>query len=120
MRLFAVAFALVTLAIPASAADVQVASTEVGEVLADGQGMTLYTFDKDAPGTSNCTGTCAENWPPMPAEGEISGEYSVVERPDGIEQLAYQGQPLYRWIKDKEPGQVTGDGVNGVWHAAKP
>jgi len=101
-------------------AEAQVAATDIGQVLADPSGMTLYTYDNDQPGTSTCYGPCAENWPPMPAEGQVSGDYSIVSRTDGTDQLAYQGKPLYRWVKDKEPGQVSGDGVNGVWHAARP
>ncbi|MCB1351011.1 MAG: hypothetical protein KDK11_21085, partial [Maritimibacter sp.] len=31
-----------------------------------------------------------------------------------------KGMPLYTWVNDTAPGDVTGDGVNGVWHLAKP
>jgi predicted lipoprotein with Yx(FWY)xxD motif len=27
------------------------------------------------------------------------------------------GKPLYTWMKDAKPGDVTGDFVRGVWHA---
>ena len=95
--------------------------TGAGEVLADANGMTLYIFDKDGEGESACYDTCAQNWPPLPASAaEAGGDYSVVERKDGTQQLAYKGRPLYLWVKDASPGDTSGDGVNGVWHVARP
>jgi predicted lipoprotein with Yx(FWY)xxD motif len=95
-----------------------------GGTLVNGAGMTLYTFDKDpmAGGKSVCNGQCAINWPPLMAEGSASasGDYTVVARDDGSKQWAYKGKPLYLWIKDQKPGDKTGDGVNNVWHVAKP
>ncbi|MGH8806837.1 MAG: COG4315 family predicted lipoprotein [Noviherbaspirillum sp.] len=87
-------------------------------------GMTLYVFDRDAAGSgkSVCNGPCATNWPPLMADGSVKagGDYSVVTRDDGKKQWAYKGKPLYTWIKDQKPGDKTGDGVNNVWHIAKP
>ena len=60
------------------------------------------------------------SWPPVAAEGNVSGDYSVVTRDDGAKQLAYKGKPLYLWVKDTKPGDKTGDGFNNVWHVAKP
>ncbi len=99
---------------------VKVMQTDAGAVLTDAKGMTLYIFDKDTTGMSACYDKCAENWPPLPASGDMSGDWSVVERTDGIQQLAYKGQPLYLWVKDTKPGDVTGDGFKDVWHVAKP
>jgi predicted lipoprotein with Yx(FWY)xxD motif len=83
-------------------------------------GMTLYTFDKDANGKSMCNGKCAENWPPLMATGPVSGDYSVVTRDDGGKQVAYKGKPLYYWVKDKKPGDMSGDGMlNNNWHVAR-
>ncbi len=92
-------------------------------VLVGPNGMTLYTFDRDtaSSGKSVCNGPCATNWPPLTAEGQAAGgDYGVVTRDDGSKQLAYKGKPLYYWVKDTKPGDKTGDGVNQVWHAAKP
>ncbi len=93
-------------------------------VLAGPNGMTLYTFDKDAAGSgkSVCNGTCATNWPPLMAAAtdKASGDYSIVTRDDGKMQWAVKGKPLYYWIKDSKPGDMTGDGVNKVWQVAKP
>ncbi len=90
--------------------------------LTNAAGMTLYTFDRDQAGNgkSVCNGQCAINWPPVMAGSEAAaGDYSAVTRDDGNKQLAYQGKPLYLWIKDQKPGDKTGDGVNNVWRVAK-
>ncbi|MCA0304477.1 MAG: hypothetical protein LCH95_18880 [Proteobacteria bacterium] len=86
-------------------------------------GMTLYTFDKDAPGKSNCNGPCATNWPPalVADGGKAAGDWTIVTRDDGLKQWAYKGKPVYAWVKDTKPGDTTGDGfLNGAWHVAKP
>ncbi|HEY8606048.1 MAG TPA: hypothetical protein VIM12_02900 [Noviherbaspirillum sp.] len=89
-------------------------------VLVGSNGMTLYTFDKDADGKSMCNGKCAENWPPLIADNTVPpGDFSVITRDDGKKQVAYKGKPLYYWVKDQKPGDRTGDGVNNVWHVAK-
>lgn len=92
-------------------------------VLTDAAGMTLYTFDKDtAAGKSACNGPCAKNWPPLMARAgdKAQGDYSIVTRDDGSLQWAYKGKPIYTWVKDSKPGDKTGEGVNNVWHVAKP
>ncbi len=94
-------------------------------MLAGANGMTLYTFDKDAAGSgkSVCNGPCAANWPPFyVADGQMaSGDYSIVTRDDGKKQWAFKGKPLYYWSKDQKPGDMTGDGfLNNAWHVAKP
>jgi len=88
----------------------------------DGHEMTLYTFDNDTKGVSNCYDACATKWPPLIAEegNELGEGFSLIDRKDGNKQIAYNGQPLYLWFKDTKPGQTTGDGVKGVWHIAKP
>ena len=93
-----------------------------GGVLTGNNGMTLYTFDKDADGKSMCNGPCAANWPPaLLIDGEMaSGTYTVVTRDDGKQQWALKGKPLYYWSKDQKPGDQTGDGFNNLWHVAKP
>lgn len=91
-------------------------------VLVGSNGMTLYTFDKDAAGKSACNGPCAANWPPLFAmDGDMaSGDYSIVTRDDGKKQWALKGKPLYYWVKDQKAGDRTGDGFNNVWHVARP
>ena len=102
---------------PASAAD-----TAKGKALVDGKSMTLYIFDRDTAGMSNCSGQCAVNWPPfLAAAGDKgTGQWSVIARSDGGKQWAYKGKPLYTFGKDTKPGEANGDGVNSVWHIAAP
>ena len=93
-------------------------------VLTNPEGMTLYVFDKDAAGSgkSACNGDCAMNWPPLTAAAgdKAGGDYGIITRDDGSRQWAYKGKPLYRWTRDQKPGDMTGDGVKNVWHAARP
>ena len=95
--------------------------TPDGEVYADQRGMTLYTFDKDSAGTSNCDGDCAVKWPPLmaPEGATAEGSFAPIARSDGSMQWAMDGKPLYTWAEDTAPGETTGDGVGGVWHVAK-
>jgi predicted lipoprotein with Yx(FWY)xxD motif len=95
--------------------------TSAGTVLTDQNGMTLYTYDKDEKGKSNCVDQCAVNWPPAMATAtdKPAGDLSVIKRPDGTLQWADDGKPLYTFIKDKKPGDVTGDNVKEVWHVVK-
>ncbi|MHC0053359.1 COG4315 family predicted lipoprotein [Actibacterium sp. D379-3] len=105
-----------------SATAIQTGESAAGPVLTDGNGMTLYTFDKDTPAVSNCYDDCAALWPPLEAGAKArpQGEFGIVLRSDGARQWAFKGQPLYLWVKDGAPGDITGDGVKGVWHLAKP
>lgn len=108
---------------PALAATaIQSTETAAGTVLADGDGMSLYTFDKDAPAVSNCYDDCAAKWPPLTAKtsSEPTGDFGIIARKDGARQWAFRGQPLYLWVNDAAPGDTTGDGVKGVWHLARP
>lgn len=88
----------------------------------DASGRTLYTFDKDTGGTSACYDQCAANWPPVlgKAGAEMGSGWTLVERTDGTMQMAYKGKPVYYYIGDQKPGDVTGDGKGGVWHVLKP
>lgn len=101
---------------------VMTGTTAMGAVLTDAKGMTLYTFDSDKDGMSACYDACAQNWPPLMAatDAKAEGDYGLSARKDGGMQWTYRGMPLYAWVKDAKPGDTTGDGVKGVWHAAKP
>jgi len=125
LLLGAVALATFASSLPTLAEDYvggAVKTMEIGgqEVLTDANGMTLYTYDKDTAGASNCYDQCAVNWPPLfAADGAAAeGDFTIVERTDGTKMWAYDGMPLYLWVKDTKPGDTTGDGVGGVWHTA--
>ena len=106
----------------AQTAPATVADTSKGKALVDPNGMTLYVFDRNSGGKSSCTGVCAQTWPPLaaPATAKAAGDWGLTARDDGSRQWAYKGKPLYKWSKDTKPGDVTGDGVNNVWHIARP
>ena len=124
MKRIAIAAAVLSIGLGAALAaePAMVADTANGKIYTDAKGMTLYTFDKDEAGKSNCYDNCAKNWPPFMAEAGAmaEGEWTIVERTDGTKMWAYEGKPLYLFIKDTKAGDVTGDGANDVWHVAKP
>jgi len=121
--IFGLSAALLMLSANASLAQPAMeADSSMGKIYTDAKGMTLYTFDKDESGKSNCYDQCAVNWPPFMAEADAAaeGEWTIVERTDGSKQWAYDGKPLYLWIQDKAPGDVTGEGKgDGTWHVAQ-
>jgi len=119
------AAALALFSLPAFAADYvggAIKSADIGgkSVLTDANGMTLYTFDKDSAGVTNCYDKCAQNWPPLfaAADAAAEGDFTLVDRTDGSKMWAYKGWPLYLWVKDAKPGDTTGDMVGEVWHTA--
>ena len=83
-------------------------------VLVDVAGMTLHPFDKDTLGKNICVGQCAICWPPLKAGAEDNPGrgYSIIIRDDGFKQRAFEKKPLCLWMKDVNPGDKTGDGVN--------
>ena len=101
---------------------IQLSHSNLGNIYTDNAGMTLYTFKKDKLNVSNCNNGCAVKWPPLLATSNTkgNGRFSVITRADNSKQWALNGQPLYRWFKDKKPGDTTGHGIKSVWHVAKP
>jgi predicted lipoprotein with Yx(FWY)xxD motif len=97
------------------------ADSSLGRIYTDEKGMTLYTFDKDESGKSNCYDNCAKNSPPYAAAADAKpeGEWTIIDRSDGTKQRAYEGKPVYLWVKDTKPGDVTADMEGEVWHAVK-
>jgi len=99
-----------------------VQKSSVGFVLAEANGSVVYTYDKDTKGGApTCTGSCAEAWPPVtgtPKAGPADtfpGTFGVVKGAGGVEQITYDGLPLYTF-KGAKPLSVAGNGVGGVWH----
>jgi predicted lipoprotein with Yx(FWY)xxD motif len=113
------AVAQTTIPTPAVA---KIATTGSSSLFTGSNGMTLYTEDTDTAGKSACNGACATNWPPLTAAADAKpvGDFTTITRDDGTLQWAYKGKPLYFWKNDKQPGDVTGDGVAGRWHVARP
>ena len=96
---------------------------KLGSILADSQGMTLYTFKKDKPGKSACVDACAKRWPPLAVPEDmqpiaapgIPGKLGQIERKDDTYQATYNGMPLYRYAGDSKPGDTNGQGLGGNW-----
>ena len=99
----------------------------LGTFLTDAAGMTLYRFTKDTePGISTCYDKCAEVWPPLaPTDAMtlppgVPGVLGTIARTDGGQQVTYNAIPLYSFVKDQAPGDVTGEGVGGIWFVVAP
>jgi predicted lipoprotein with Yx(FWY)xxD motif len=94
---------------------------DAGRILTTPTGMTVYTFDKDTPGTSTCYDICAAYWPPVLASAgqQPSGDLSINARKDGTMQWAQHGMPLYTFAHDKHLGDMKGDNYDNTWHIAR-
>ena len=111
-------------------ATVDAGSTNLGSILVDSQGQTLYLFQADSGTTSACTGSCATAWPPLRATGQPTAGNGInasllgtTPRSDGDPQVTYNGHPLYTFVKDTSAGQTNGEGVNAfgaLWYALSP
>ncbi|MBM7169912.1 hypothetical protein JQK87_16105 [Streptomyces sp. G44] len=101
---------------------------ELGEIVVDRNGMTVYRFTKDSawPVKSNCVGACAEKWPAVApvdkadTKGITKKGYMTYDRPDGGKQQTIDCWPLYTFAGDKKPGDTNGQGVGGTWYAVSP
>jgi predicted lipoprotein with Yx(FWY)xxD motif len=109
--------------IPAAGTTVMIVQhSNLGYVLAEANGQVVYTYSKDKKGgPATCTGSCASKWPPAtgtpqagPAD-HFPGTFTVVKGAGGVQQIAYNGKPLYTFAGAK-PYSTAGNGVNGVWH----
>jgi predicted lipoprotein with Yx(FWY)xxD motif len=117
---------------PASSDTVAVSDIgSAGQVLVDSQGNALYTPEQEANGKIMCTGSCLSEWMPLTVSGstqptasaDVTGKLGTVKRPDGGEQVTLNGAPLYTFVEDGGPGNVTGDGfvdqfdgTSFTWH----
>jgi predicted lipoprotein with Yx(FWY)xxD motif len=110
------------------AVELKTASSTAGNIVVDANGMSVYFFTKDVrnSGTSACTGACLTAWPPVhstavtPSAEGITGTLGTIPTSDGAKQLTLNGLPLYYYEKDKKPGDITGQGVGGVWYLSDP
>jgi predicted lipoprotein with Yx(FWY)xxD motif len=106
-------------------------NSELGQILVDGDGMTLYLFEKDTSAdASTCSGECAKAWPPLTTKGEPragsgvdASSLTTFTRDDGTTQVAYGDWPLYYYAGDQAPGDITGndlDQFGAEWFAVTP
>jgi predicted lipoprotein with Yx(FWY)xxD motif len=91
------------------------------DLLASKDGKTLYVFDKDSAGKSNCNGGCAVAWPPFAVANPalVGGDFSIIQRDDGTSQWAYKSKPLYFFAGDAKAGDANGNKHGGVWHVIR-
>jgi predicted lipoprotein with Yx(FWY)xxD motif len=106
---------------------VGVADIDLGTIVTDADGLSLYLFTPDESGEPTCTGGCAEAWPPVLVDGELVAPegidpalLSAVEHPDGGAQLKFGKWPVYRFAGDAAPGDATGQGSGGQWFLIGP
>ncbi|HEX6220973.1 MAG TPA: hypothetical protein VF115_07750 [Acidimicrobiia bacterium] len=99
---------------------IHASDTDLGSILVDAEGFTLYIFTNDTGGESTCYDACADTWPPVPGDVTVSPDldasiFGTTTREDGSEQLTVNGMPLYLYAPDAAPGDTTGQGVGDVW-----
>lgn len=101
---------------------------DLGLLLVDGTGYTIYRYDRDTPNPSrsNCTGACAAKWIPVKAGGNLAPIdvdqtlIGQVTRDDGTQQLTLAGWPLYHFTGDSEPADTSGQGLDQAWYPIAP
>ena len=103
----------------AAAPSLRIADTDLGSVLVDADGSTVYLFTNDD-GGSTCNEGCQDTWPPVLAPVSVSDGADAeligsVTRADGTEQATYGGWPVYYYAGDAGPGDTNGQGVGDVW-----
>ncbi len=102
----------------------QTADSDLGTILVDGDGRTVYMFTRDSPGRSVCEGECLDFWPPV--EGDLAAGDGVdadllgtTEATDGTVMATYGDWPLYYYAQDGV-GDTTGQGVDKEWYVLNP
>ncbi|MEU1473262.1 SCO0930 family lipoprotein [Streptomyces sp. NPDC005761] len=101
---------------------------QLGDIVVDKRGMTVYRFKKDVawPMKSACTGACLSKWPVVAPVGknDVKGVttkgFVTFDRPDGLKQQAIDCWPIYTFSGDVKPGDTNGQGVGGTWYAVSP
>lgn len=94
--------------------------------LVDGSGSTLYTFAKDTPGISKCTGACLKNWPVFYSGNIVApsllntSDFGSITNSAGSLQTTYKQMPLYYFVNDTKRGNTNGEGVISAWFVAAP
>jgi predicted lipoprotein with Yx(FWY)xxD motif len=105
-------------ALPDTPLDVQIIAESGRFVLrTNDPAKALYTYDRDAPGRSTCSGSCAVAWPPLRVSERARpiGRWKIIARADGARQWTFDGKPIYTNAGDPE-ARAAGDGAGGVWH----
>jgi predicted lipoprotein with Yx(FWY)xxD motif len=112
----------------ASSAVLSTTGSDLGKIVVNSDGRTVYVFDKDSPGSgkSACSGDCLATWPAVtattdsPAVDGVTGKVGTITRDDGTKQVTLEGMPLYLYAGDSQAGDVTGQAVGGIWWVVGP
>src|SRR5207245_10999532 len=86
-------------------------------LVAASNGHTVYRFNSDTPGVSNCKGGCIGTWPSLTLTGGqtptggpgVTGQLGTITRDDGSLQVTYKGLPTYLFPTDNNPGDTKGN-----------
>jgi predicted lipoprotein with Yx(FWY)xxD motif len=113
-----------------SGATVDVRKSDLGTMLTDSSGRTLYLFEKDKGDSSTCNGSCASAWPPLTTTGTPKAGAGVkasalgtTKRQDGTSEVTYNGHPLYYYVGDSGAGMTNGQGLDqfgAEWYVLAP
>jgi predicted lipoprotein with Yx(FWY)xxD motif len=107
-------------------ATVMVEASDLGDIVVDAEGRTLYVFLADESTESTCYDECEDAWPPLTVDGEpvagegVDGELATSERTDGSTQVTLDGHPLYHFASDETADDMEGQGVGDVWYVVSP
>ena len=103
---------------------------DLGKILVDSKGRTVYLFQKDTGSMSTCSGGCATEWPPVTTTGKptagtglAASMVGTTTRSDGTRQVTYDGHPLYLYVGDQKAGDTNGQGISAFgakWYAQSP
>lgn len=99
----------------------------LGMILTDGIGRTLYCFKIDVTNISTCNDPCDLTWPPLLiSSGQptlapgINGTLETIKRKDNTTQVTFNGMPLYYYINDRKPGNAYGHKMTNKWSVVRP
>ena len=114
----------------APGATIATRDSQLGPILVDVRGRTLYLFEADTGTASSCYDACAQYWPPVLTQGSPQAGAGAMEallgttqRKDGSAEVTYAGHPLYYFILDNQPSDLKGQGLHnfgGGWYAVTP
>lgn len=104
-----------------------VAESDLGKIVVDGEGRTLYLFTNDSSGLPTCYDDCAATWPALMVDGAVTvgaglaaDDAQTIPRNDGTRQVTIFGWPLYYYAADAAPGDHQGQGRGDVWFVVSP
>ena len=109
---------------------IKVMNSRYGRMLFDAGGRAIYLFTREPGSKSRCYGQCAVAWPPVFTRGKPRARSGVdadllgtTRRRGGRRQVTYNGHPLYYYVTDTKPGQITCQDVvefGGTWLVVDP